>query len=191
MTAHVPISPAKMYLTICLLGEWDCGRGGEGRGALWFRTAMNPDLSTGPLARPFDRSLAPLTHSLALHCLLCSCAPLRSLGRSLAHSFPSLRGSVWLDVGKGPGFVKQCRREGGNKKVLWSMKNVVIWQDMTFTSEFSYRSHEKSIFCFHWRLMKFLPLTLLPPRLLLHQIPPISHCSRLHSSACLNVCQRS
>ena len=39
----------------------------------------NPDCSTGPLARPFDRSLAPLTRSLA-----------RSLVRSLAHFTHSL-----------------------------------------------------------------------------------------------------
>ena len=30
----------------------------------WFRTAKNRDVSTGPLARPFARSLAPLTPSL-------------------------------------------------------------------------------------------------------------------------------
>ena len=44
------------------------------------------DVSTGPLARPFARSLAPLTHSLASPCLLRSRAPLRSFVRSLAHS---------------------------------------------------------------------------------------------------------
>ena len=39
---------------------------------LWFKTAINRDVSTGPLARPFARSLAPLTHSLtfSLHTLL-------------------------------------------------------------------------------------------------------------------------
>ena len=41
-------------------------------------------LSTGPLTRP----LAPLTHSLALHCSLRSRAPLRSFIRSLVHSLP-------------------------------------------------------------------------------------------------------
>ena len=30
----------------------------------WGRTANNWDISTGPLARPFARSLAPLSHSL-------------------------------------------------------------------------------------------------------------------------------
>ena len=42
--------------------------------ALWSGTNKNRDVSTGPLARPFARSLAPLTRSLA-----CS---LRSLPRS-------------------------------------------------------------------------------------------------------------
>ena len=32
-----------------------------GGGALWARLTKNPDCSTGPLARPFARSLAPLT----------------------------------------------------------------------------------------------------------------------------------
>ena len=36
--------------------------------ALWSRITKNPDVSTGPLARPFACSLAPLTHLLALHC---------------------------------------------------------------------------------------------------------------------------
>ena len=41
-------------------------------------------LRTGPLTRPFARSLAPLTHSLAPDCSLRSRPPLRSLVRSLA-----------------------------------------------------------------------------------------------------------
>ena len=41
---------------------------------LWARSTKNPDVSTGPLARPFARSLAPLTRSLA--------RSLRSLPRS-------------------------------------------------------------------------------------------------------------
>ena len=53
--------------------------------ALWARSTKNPDCSTGPLARPFARSLAPLTRSLAPDCSLCSRPPLRSLVRSLAH----------------------------------------------------------------------------------------------------------
>ena len=52
---------------------------------LWARTTKNRDVSTGPLARPFDLSFAPLTHLLAPPCLLCLCAPLRSLVHSLAH----------------------------------------------------------------------------------------------------------
>ena len=51
--------------------------------------------STGPLARPFARSLAPLTRSLAPHYSLRLRAPLRSLGRTLAHFAHSLaRGQV-------------------------------------------------------------------------------------------------
>ena len=53
--------------------------------ALWLITAKNTDCSTGPLARPFARSLAPLTRSLAPDCSLRSRPPLRSLVRSLAH----------------------------------------------------------------------------------------------------------
>ena len=54
--------------------------------ALWFRTAMNRDVSTGPLAFPSARSLVPLKHSLALPCSLRSLAPLRSFVPSLAYS---------------------------------------------------------------------------------------------------------
>ena len=46
--------------------------------------------SSGPLARPFARSLAPLTRSLAPHYSLRSRASLRSLVRSLAHFAHSL-----------------------------------------------------------------------------------------------------
>ena len=46
--------------------------------ALWARSSKNPDVSTGPLTRLFTRSLTPLTPALVLHCLLRSCAPLRS-----------------------------------------------------------------------------------------------------------------
>ena len=63
--------------------------------ALWSRTTKNPDtdLSAGPLAHLFPRSLEPLIHSLAPECSLCSHAPLRSFICSLAHSLPSLRES--------------------------------------------------------------------------------------------------
>ena len=53
---------------------------------LWSRIVKNQDVSTGPLTRPFARSLAPLTHLLAPHNLFHSRAPLRSLARSIAHS---------------------------------------------------------------------------------------------------------
>ena len=58
--------------------------------SLWARTTKNTDRSTGPLARPFARSLAPLTRSLAPDCSLRSRPPLRSLVRSLAHFAHSL-----------------------------------------------------------------------------------------------------
>ena len=72
-------------------------------GAQWARSTKNPDVSTGPFARPFSCSLAPLTGSLAPPCLLCSRAPLRSaalrcahwLARSLTLLAPSLVGQ-WL-----------------------------------------------------------------------------------------------
>ena len=56
-------------------------------GAQWFRTAINRDVNTGSLARPFARSLAPLIHSL-----------------------PSLWENEWFDVSKRTGFVTQCGR---------------------------------------------------------------------------------
>ena len=66
-----------------------------GAGALWSGTNKNRDVSTGPLARPFARSLAPLTRSLAPDCLLRLRPPLRSLVSSLAHFAHSLaRGKV-------------------------------------------------------------------------------------------------
>ena len=42
----------------------------NGRVAQWSETAKSRDVSTGPLARLFAHSLAPLTHLLAPHCLL-------------------------------------------------------------------------------------------------------------------------
>ena len=53
--------------------------------ALWAKKTKNPDGSTGPLACPFARSLAPLTRLLAPDCSLRSRPPLLSLVRSLAH----------------------------------------------------------------------------------------------------------
>ena len=52
---------------------------------LWSRFIENKDWNTGPLARPFVRSLAPLTRLLAPHCSLCLRAPLCSLVCLLAH----------------------------------------------------------------------------------------------------------
>ena len=60
-------------------------------GALWSGTNRNRDVSTGPLARPFARSLAPLTRSLAPNCSLRSRPPLRSLVRSLTRSLARSR----------------------------------------------------------------------------------------------------
>ena len=62
---------------------------------LWSKTAKNTDWSTGPLPRPFARSLTPLTRPLAPDCLLRSRPPLHSLVRSLAQFAHSLaRGKV-------------------------------------------------------------------------------------------------
>ena len=72
------------------------GIDGDSAHAQWSGTAKNQDVSTGPLARPFARSLAPLTRSLAPDCLLRSRPLLRSLIRSLAHFAYSLaRGKVY------------------------------------------------------------------------------------------------
>ena len=49
--------------------------------ALWSITAKNTDWSTGPLARPFARSLAPLT---GLLCTTCFARALRC-AHSLTH----------------------------------------------------------------------------------------------------------
>ena len=57
---------------------------------LWSGSTKSRDISTGPLARPFARSLAPLTRLLASDCSLCSRPPLSSLVRSLAHFALSL-----------------------------------------------------------------------------------------------------
>ena len=60
--------------------------------ALWSGTNKNRDVSTGPLARRFARSLTLLTCSLAPDCLLRSHPPMCSLVRSLAHFAQSLVG---------------------------------------------------------------------------------------------------
>ena len=65
---------------------------GERPSALWARSTKNPDVITGPFARPFAQSFTCL---LAPHCSLRLCAPLRSLVCSLAHFAHSLpRGKV-------------------------------------------------------------------------------------------------
>ena len=65
------------------------------RDALWSETNNNRNVSTGPLARPFARSLAPLTRSLAPHNSLRSRAVRRLFIRLLAHFAHSLaRGKV-------------------------------------------------------------------------------------------------
>ena len=71
---------------------------------LWARTTKNSDWSTGPIACPFARLLAPFTHLPAPHYLLRSRAPLCSLC-SLAHFAHSLaHGTVndWMTIYSGP-----------------------------------------------------------------------------------------
>ena len=65
-------------------------------GALWSITAKNTDCITGPLARPFARSVAPLTRSLAPDCSLRFARALRC-AHSLARSLRSLPRS-WESV---------------------------------------------------------------------------------------------
>ena len=57
--------------------------------ALWFRTAMNGDVSTWPLAHAFACSLAPLHHLLTPHYFYCVLHSAHSLARLLTHSLPS------------------------------------------------------------------------------------------------------
>ena len=66
--------------------------------SLWPRISKNTDWSTGPLARPFAHSLAPLTHSIAPHYSLRSRSPLCSaaLTRLLTSLTPSLVGKSIL-----------------------------------------------------------------------------------------------
>ena len=56
--------------------------------ALWSGTDKNRDVSTGPLTRPFARSLAPLTRSLT--------RSLRSLPRSWESEFLMSRNDLVL-----------------------------------------------------------------------------------------------
>ena len=56
--------------------------------AQWFRTTMNWDVSTKPLAHLFAGSLPLLNHSLAPHCLLHLRTPLHSFVWSFIYSLP-------------------------------------------------------------------------------------------------------
>ena len=85
--------------------------------ALWAWINKNWDVSIGSLARPFARSLAPLTRSLAPDCSLRSRPPLHSLFRSLARS--------WIfDVSKWPGLSHSEVMSGtrGNTRVPASVE---------------------------------------------------------------------
>ena len=77
---------------VCLCVHVFVGSTGDAHGratmALWLRTAVNRDVSTGPLARPFTRSLALLTF-FVLVSLARSAALIHSLACSVPHSFPS------------------------------------------------------------------------------------------------------
>ena len=54
--------------------------------ARWFRIAMNRDVSTGSLARPFARTAHSYARSPVLASLARSAALIRSFARSLTHS---------------------------------------------------------------------------------------------------------
>ena len=57
---------------------------------------QNQDVSTGPLARQFARSLALLAHLLAPHCLLCLHALLRLFACLLAYSLTREPVGKWI-----------------------------------------------------------------------------------------------
>ena len=59
------------------------------------RGSRQPRIQTQELGHSLVRSLAPLTHLLALHCLLCE--PVHSSTRLLIYSLPSLRESKSLN----------------------------------------------------------------------------------------------
>ena len=65
--------------------------------APWSGSTKNTDISTGPLACPFARSLAPLTHLLALHYLLRTRALLRLLAL-FAHSLARGKVNDWMAI---------------------------------------------------------------------------------------------
>ena len=89
-----------VFFHFCLITKWVKDererreRRQSHKRALWTITAKNTDISTGPLDRPFARSLAP-------DCSLCSRPPLRSIVRSLTSLTPSLVGQLiigWLFI---------------------------------------------------------------------------------------------
>ena len=62
--------------------------------ALWSRKNMNPDVSTGPQARPFAHSLKPLTYLLAPHCSLYARSAAFICLQALSISHSRARGKV-------------------------------------------------------------------------------------------------
>ena len=90
----------------CGASEW-VSDAGQRANARWFRTAKNQDVCNG-LVRllVYFKSLAPLSHSLALHCLLCSHAQLtRSIALTYLLAGPlasklSRKWSIWCPIFK-------------------------------------------------------------------------------------------
>ena len=74
---------SRQRVTLKLESYLDCFK------TLWARLTRNPEVSTGPLVRPFARSLALFTHLLALPCLPYSRTLLRTFARSIARSLTS------------------------------------------------------------------------------------------------------
>ena len=108
LTATQPFTPSPPFLRYCMRKRvWeavDSAISGEAKylvhhllalnpeerisvSARLFTITMNPDVSTGPPARPIAGSLALLTHSLAPPCSLRSRTPLPSFVCLRAHSF--------------------------------------------------------------------------------------------------------
>ena len=89
------------------------------RGAPWFWRAKKRDVSTGPLARPFARSLAKLTHLRASPCSLRLRAPLRSFFRSLTQS--QARGQVKMSI------LIHSLAVGRRRLVSWQLFTRELW----------------------------------------------------------------
>ena len=92
---------------------------------LWPRTIKNLDVNTVPLARPFNHSLAPLTHSLALHCSLGSHATLCLFVRLLTYSLPSSWENEWL-MPQNQAFLNQSGM-GGNWNIMRESQVRIYW----------------------------------------------------------------